>query len=150
MKRIIPILMMITMLLSLFLGCQPTPEEPIVISKDQQEMLETAKDGKDNSALLAALEVPDRFSGNWTGVNDIVHVAADAEILLPEAERLPTGKIARREFKQSDLDTFLRVFLKGNPFYEEVTVTKQEALERLKTYQAMQSGELPLSGDTTL
>lgn len=113
-------------------------------------MLEAAKDGKDNSALLAALEVPDRFSGDWKGVNDIVHVIADAEILLPDTEQIPAGKITRREFLQSDLDIFLCVFLKGNPFYEEVTVTKQEALERLKNYQAMQSGELPLSGDTTM
>ena len=150
MKKTVLVLLIITALLSLFLGCQPTPDEPFVVSKDQQEMLEAAKNGKDNSALLAVLEVPDRFSGNWTGVNDIVHVLADAEILLPEAERLPAGKITRREFLQSDLDTFLRVFLKGNPFYEEVAVTKQEALERLKTYQAMQSGELPLSGDTTM
>lgn len=131
-------------------ACQPTPDEPFVVSKDQQEMLEAAKDGKDNSALLAALEVPDRFSGDWKGVNDIVHVIADAEILLPDTEQIPAGKITRREFLQSDLDIFLRVFLKGNPFYEEVTVTKQEALERLKNYQAMQSGELPLSGDTTM
>jgi hypothetical protein len=131
-------------------ACQPTPDEPFVVSKDQQEMLEAAKDGKDNSALLAALDVPDRFSGDWMGVNDIVQVTADADIQLPDAERIPTGRVTRREFVQSDLDLFLRVFLKGNPFYEEVTVTKQEALERLKTYQAMQSGELPLSGDTTL
>ena len=150
MRKIIPVLLMLTVLVLLFFGCQPTPDEPFVISKDQQEMLETAKDGKDNSALLGALEVPNRFSGDWTGVNDIVHVIADAEILLPNAERLPAGKITRREFEQSDLDTFLRIFIKGNPFYEEVTVTKQEALERLQKYQAMQSGEIPLSGDTTM
>ncbi len=145
MKRILTVLL----LLVLTAACVPTPDEEFVAAKDQQQMLEAAKDGKDNSALLAALEVPDRFSGDWTGVNGIVHVVADAEIVLPDTEHLPAGKISRREFDEADLDTFLRVFLKGNPFYEEVAITKQEALERLRTYQAMQSGELPLSGDTT-
>ena len=149
MKRILSLLLLACLALGLLTSCQKTPDTPAVIQKDQEQMLETAQNGKDNSALLAALEVPERFTGDWTGVNGLVHVTADAEIVLPDADKIPTGSIARRDFTQADLDTFLRVFLKGQPFYEEVYLTKQEAMAELEKYQAMQRGEIPLSGDAT-
>ena len=149
MKRILSLLLLTCLALGLLTGCQETPDTPAVIQKDQEQMLQTAQQGKDNSALLTALEVSERFTGDWTGVNGLVHVTADAEIVLPNADKIPTGSIARRDFSQADLDTFLRVFLKGQPFYEEVYLTKQEAMAQLEKFQAMQSGDIPLSGDAT-
>ena len=149
MKRILSLLLLACLALSLLTGCQKTPEVPVVVQKDQEQMLQTAQQGKDNSSLLAALAVPERFTGDWTGVNGLVHVTADAEIVLPNADKIPTGSIARRDFTQADLDTFLRVFLKGQPFYEEVYLTKQEAMAQLEKFQAMQRGDIPLSGDAT-
>ena len=149
MKKTTSIFLLVAMVLTLLTGCQKTPEVPVVVQKDQEQMLQTAEQGKDNSSLLASLAVPERFTGDWTGVNGLVHVTADAEIVLPNADKIPTGSIARRDFTQEDLDSFLRVFFKGQPFYEEINITKQQALSELERYQAMQRGDIPLSGDTT-
>ena len=149
MKRILSLLLLACLALGLLAGCQATPDTPVVVQKDQEQMLQTAQQGRDNSALLAALEVPERFTGDWTGVNGFVHVTADAEIILPNADKIPTGSIGRRDFTQTDLDNFLRVFMKGQPFYEEVYLTRQEAMAQLEYYQAMQRGEIPLAGDAT-
>ncbi len=73
-----------------------------------------------------------------------IAVKADAEILLPNADKIPTGRVTSREFTQDDLDIFLRVFLKGQPYYEEVPITKQKAQEMLDRFQSMQRGEIPL------
>ncbi len=86
MKKIISLFLLAAMVLTLLAGCQKTPDTPAVIQKDQEQMLIAAEQGKDNSALLAALEVPERFTGDWTGVNGLVHVTADAEIVLPNAD----------------------------------------------------------------
>ena len=149
MKRILSLLLLACFAFGLLTGCQKTPEVPVVVQKDQEQMLQTAEQGKDNSSLLASLAVPEHFTGDWTGVNGLVHVTADAEIVLPSADKIPTGSIARRDFTQEDLDTFLRVFFKGQPFYEEINITKQQALSELERYQAMQRGDIPLSGDAT-
>lgn len=149
MKKTISLALASVLALGLLIGCQKTPDTPAVIQKDQEQMLIAAEQGKDNSALLAALEVPERFTGDWTGVNGLVHVTADAEIVLPNADKIPTGSIARRDFTQMDLDNFLRVFMKGQPFYEEIYLTRQEAMAQLEKYQAMQRGDIPLSGDIT-
>ena len=147
MKRILSLLLLACLALGLLTGCQKTPEVPVVVQKDQEQMLQTAQQGKDNSALLAALEVPERFTGGWTGVNDFVHVTADAEIILPNADKIPTGSIGRRDFTQEDADNLMRVLLKGNTLYEELGMTKQQALERLEQLQAMQRGEIPVDLD---
>ena len=147
MKRILSLLLLACLVLGLLTGCQKTPDTPVVIQKDQEQMLQTAEQGKDNSALLAALEVPERFTGDWTGVNDFVHVTADAEIILPNADKIPTGSIGRRDFTQEDADNLMRVLLKGNTLYEELGMTKQQALERLEQLQAMQRGEIPVDLD---
>ena len=147
MKRILSLLLLACLVLGLLTGCQKTPDTPVVIQKDQEQMLQTAQQGKDNSALLAALEVPERFIGDWTGVNDFVHVTADAEIVLPNADKIPTGSVGRRDFTQEDADNLIRVLLKGNTLFKELGMTKQQALERLEQLQAMQRGEIPLDLD---
>ena len=149
MKKHISLILTALMAMTLFTGCREIPDAPAELQKDQEQMLQTAEQGRDNSALLAALDVPERFTGEWEGVNGLVHVTADAEIILPDADAIPTGSVARRDFTQEDLDAFLRVFMKGQPFYEEVIMTKQEALAELEKYQAMERGDIPLSGDTT-
>ena len=147
MKRILSLLLLACLALGLLVGCQATPDTPVVVQKDQEQMLQTAQQGRDNSALLAALEVPERFTGDWTGVNGFVHVTADAEIILPNADKIPTGSIGRRDFTQEDADNLMRVLLKGNTLYEELGMTKQQALERLEQLQAMQRGEIPVDLD---
>ena len=147
MKRILSLLLLACLALGLLTGCQKTPDTPVVIQKDQEQMLQTAQHGRDNSALLAALEVPERFTGDWTGVNGFVHVTADAEIVLPSADKIPTGSIARRDFTQEDADNLMRVLLKGNTLFKELGMTKQQALERLEQLQAMQRGEIPVDLD---
>ena len=147
MKRILSLLLLACLALGLLAGCQATPDTPAVVQKDQEQMLQTAQQGKDNSALLAALEVPERFTGDWTGVNGFVHVTADAEIILPNADKIPTGSIGRRDFTQEDADNLMRVLLQGNTLYKELGLTKQQVLERLEQLQAMQRGEIPVDLD---
>ena len=53
MKRILSLLLLVCLVLGLLAGCQKTPEVPVVVQKDQEQMLQTAEQGKDNSSLLA-------------------------------------------------------------------------------------------------
>lgn len=149
-KKILCTTLTAVTVLSMLTGCQKTPETPIVTQKDQEQMIEAAQSGSENSSLLSALEVPERFTGEWKGVNDCVIVTADASITLPAVSSVPTATVTRAAFTQEDADKLMEVFLKGNTLYEEIGVTRQFALELLERYQAMQSGEIPLQGDTTM
>ena len=123
-------------------------EADAAITKEQEQLLQIAKEGREDSVSLHDLEVPDRFSGDWEGAEGCVIVHADAEIELPWTDRLPAGTIARRNFTQNDADTLMQVLLKGNTLYEESGMTKRQVQDRLERYQAMQQGEIPLEGDS--
>lgn len=148
-KKILFTALMAVAVLSILTGCQKTPKTPIVTQKNQEKMIEAALSGGENSSALSALEVPERFTGEWKGIEDCVIVSADASVTLPEATGIPTATVTRRGFSQEDADKLMEVFLKGNTLYEEVSITKQQAQERLQKLQAAQRGEIPLSSITT-
>lgn len=150
MKKILCAALAAVIAMSMFTGCQKTPDTPVVVEKNQDQMLDAAQNGGENSALLSALEVPERFTGEWKGVDDCIVVTADASITLPTVSAVPTATVTRRAFTQADADKLMDVFLKGNTLYKEIGVTKQFAAELLERYQAMQRGEIPLQGDATM
>lgn len=148
MKKKISFMLAGVLVLTLFTGFGQMPDVSAEITKAQEQLLVTAERGGDSSEPLENFEVPERFIGSWTGINDLIQVTADAEIVLPAAGKIPSGTIARRDFTQEDADILMRVLLNGNTLYEELGMTKQQALERLERYRAMQRGDIPVEGDS--
>jgi hypothetical protein len=78
-------------------ACQPTPEEPIVIGKDQEAMLSAAvktpeATGEETPEFsLSEMTVPDTYTFNTTGADGKLTVSVDAPVTLPKADRLPTA-----------------------------------------------------------
>ena len=148
MRKTISLVLAGVLALALLPGFVKAENTASVLTKEQEQLLQTAESGREGSVLLPELEVPDRFTGDWSGVEGFINVHADAAIELPDAEKIPIGTISRRDFTQEDADNLMRVFLKGNTLYEELGMTKQRALDRLEQYEAMQRGEIPLEGDS--
>lgn len=130
--------------MTLFTGCQQTPDKPVVTGKNQEQMLDAAENGTENSSLLSVLETPERYTGDWTGVNDCVTVHVDAAIELPDAQAIPTGTVSRRSFTQEDADRVLSALIGDNTFYQEQGVTKQYAMALLEMYEEILRGERPV------
>lgn len=149
MKQLICVLLAALMLLVLFTGCGKT-EVPIV--KGEPEA--TLAKGTEGTAVpqeKVNYEVPARFTGEWTGIDDTFTVTADAEILLPEdVSLLSTAKVTRRGFTQEQADKVLEVFLKGNPLYKKVDLTKEQCQGLVEKYEAILRGEKPYEGDGTI
>lgn len=67
---------------------------------------------------FAEYEVPERFCGSWSGLEESLFVNADAEIILPDADRLFTAKVERRAFTQAEADRMIAVFTQGSNLYD--------------------------------
>ncbi len=148
MKKIISLILSAVMALTFLTGFQETAETLSVSRQDYAQMLQKAEQGTESSVKLSELKVPERFTGDWDGMDGCVIVRADAEIQLPDVGKIPAGVIGRRKFTQEDADTLMQVLLRGNTLYEDLGMTKQQALDRLERYYAMQRGEIPLEGDS--
>ena len=128
------ILIMILAALLLFVACQPTPENPIVVGKDQTEMLNKAKETlapeKLEQSLRERLNVPDRYTYSYHK-GDLT-IDADAEIVVPDGE-LPIVRVFPREFDQATVTTLWNVLIGDTPMQiQQEGMTKAEIAEELE------------------
>lgn len=148
MKRKICLLLAAALLVSLLAGCRQAAEPETVTEKDQDSILSAVQPGSGDASSLDHLELPEKFTGDWTGLEDCFHVHADASVTLPGVSQIPTATVTRKPFSQEDADKLMEVFLKGNTLYQEVNATKQSAMEDLEKMKAALRGEIPLSDVT--
>lgn len=144
MKQLFCLALAALMLLVLFTGCaKEQHEEPLPGLTPATGTEWTAQ-----PQAQKAYEVPERFTGEWTGLEDTFTVKADAEILLPEdMGKLCTAKVKRHAFTQEEADKVMEVFLKGNVLYEEHPFSKEDIQEWIEKDEAILRGELPYEGD---
>lgn len=143
MKKAIIILLGMALLLT---GCAPAAPagEESVQSQTQSAQMENKLSSETDS--LSTLKLPEKFTGDWTGLDDCFIVHADATVQMPDGP-IPTATVERKSFSQADADKLLEVLLKGNTLYQTV-LTKQDCQEWLENLEARQRGEIPM-GDAS-
>lgn len=105
--------------LAMLSGCSKNQEQTEPTSINQAMLIEkSAQEQADYS-------FPEKFTGDWTSQEGKLTIHADAQVVAEQGLVLPTATVTPREFTQEDVDTLLRVFLKGEPLYGFVQ-TKQE------------------------
>ena len=105
--------------LAMLSGCGKNQEQTEPTSINQAMLIEkSAQEQADYS-------FPEKFTGDWTAQEGKLTIHADSQVVAEQGVVLPTATVTPREFTQEDVDTLLRVFLKGEPLYGFVQ-TKQE------------------------
>jgi hypothetical protein len=110
------ILVILFAALLLLCACQPTPEEPIVVGKDQTQMIEQAR-ASIAPELLALpirerLGVPERL--NYSYQKGFLSIDADAEIVVPDGE-LPIVRVFPSDFDQKTVSRLWNVLVDDVP-----------------------------------
>lgn len=112
MKRVLSVLISILMLL-LLAACQPTPDEQIVMKKDTERMVERAA-AQENGTPVSMLGIPDeRYTYEASDASGMVQIRADAEIILPDAERLPIVRVGMGKFTEQDAENLYNLLCDG-------------------------------------
>ncbi len=147
MKKLFCILLSAFLLTSIFTGCTQTDA---TTSVEVTEAVAGPITAASESGNLSGYAVPDRFTGNWTGLENTFLVNADAEILIPDTDRMVTASVKPKTFSQAEADAMMEVFLKGNTLYEEPVATKTYLQNELAHYEAILRGEIPYDHDGTI
>ena len=124
----------ILLLLLVCVGCQPTPEEPFVIGKDNGQMIEKAKETREPAE--AGEDLYDVLGCQRTWVMDIrneaarVHIQGEAKVILPETEGLPLLYVQAARFDQERVYAFFRALTEGVEMYDIPTATPKAVIEK--------------------
>jgi hypothetical protein len=117
---------------ALLMGCQATPEEPVVVQKDMEQMIEKGMASSVPShtdapsqtetpspttyaELCSIYGVPERFKTSITEGN--LTVNCDVAIELPETRALPMARAEAGRFSQEQVYTLFKVLCKDTPMY---------------------------------
>ena len=117
MKKHICIILLAALLL--LCACQPTPESPIVVGKDQSAMIEKAQEKPAYAAgetvdWRERLNAPERYTAKLQSSSGRLTVDADAEVIVPDAE-LPVVHVSPRRFTDEDARRFVKALLGDDP-----------------------------------
>lgn len=105
MKRILAILLSIILTAAFFTACQATPEKPVVIQKDIEQMIEKAAATDEVQApgisLMERTGAP--LALNLETTEGSFTLSVDAPVSVPDAEKMPVIRVKAGEFTQEQV-----------------------------------------------
>ena len=122
MKRMIrnTLLLCICMLTAALTACQATPDAPIVVQKDMEQMIERGAKPQDSpiaGTLRERLNVPERLMLNEEAGK--LSIVADVPLEIPKASGMPMMHVEAGKFSQEQVYTFFNTLCADKPMYLE-------------------------------
>lgn len=115
MKKTISIMAAVLAAAMFFTGCQATPEQPVVIGKDMEQMLEKAQDTNppaEEQTLAEQYGIPEQLTEEWSGADGKLSIHVDAPITVPEAA-MPVVRVKAEGFSQETATALFHYFMDG-------------------------------------
>ena len=111
----------------LLAACQPTPEESIVIARDntEKEVYDSNNNVEEGESSFI-YKTPQHITNRYTVIKGSLDMAIDADVSLPDIERVPVAKIASNHFTQEKIDDFVNYFAEGAILVNEYIMTKAD------------------------
>ena len=124
----------ILILLLLCTACQPTPEEPFVIGKDNEQLIEKARETREpaetGGTLRESLGCSEAFLVDMRNEAARVHIRGEAKLILPEVDALPLLYVQAARFDQERVYAFFRALTDGVQMYDIPTATPKAVIEK--------------------
>jgi len=110
MKKAIAGILALLFMTSALAGCHKTPESPIVLGKDYNEMIEKAKQTPQSDIALTT----SHYKTEFTGAKDKLTVSVDADVVVPKDGDIPILKVKRSSFSQEQATKIISALVKGD------------------------------------
>ena len=132
--------------LLLLFACVPTPDEPVVLQKDQDLMIEKGSATLPPEESYTPPEVPKRYRFDYRDGALTIH--ADAEIVVP-SEPMPIVNVRAQGIPQETMYRLFAFLSNGEKLLLPHRRTKSEIEEAIKEYSEMLNQTPPEGSDLT-
>lgn len=114
MKRFIT-LFLISLILTLFISCQPTPEKAIVVNKGNDELTDLIAQTNDKSNEFNIASWQEEFRAYDNNTSKVpMNVSVNATVKTPDIKQFPVVNIKQRDFNKNDLKIMTDFFFQGD------------------------------------
>lgn len=146
MEKIIAPLLISILLLA---GCQSTPEKPIVVQKDMEQMLDTAQkgtDGDNGKSLKEQYGIPDTYQFEAQGAAGKLNIKVDANVFVPNGNAMPIYKVKAVDFTQEQVTAFWNALIGDTEMWEiQQQQTKEQIQEQILQLKQLMGDEKKLA-----
>lgn len=120
-------------------GCQPTPEQQIVVQKNTERMIETAIHANNQASgtamdahtLRGMYEIPEAYQAELAGADGNLTISIDAQISIPENGILPIVRVEAANFQQEFIDSFVDIVFGDRPIYHPPEEFSKSRIEKI-------------------
>lgn len=153
MKKSLKTLFLLLLALSILSACQQTPDEPIVVGRDLEVLIEKAaqNDGATGGSIRQRLGAPETYQADFTGADGLLRVAVDAAVAIPEAQTAPILRISSASVTQEQADAIIRNLTHAALYDPYEIASSRDALMRriLEAKERLMTGPSGEDGDMT-
>jgi hypothetical protein len=121
-------------LMLLLTGCQPTPEAPVVVGKNDGDNKVTALFGE-TSETEGSYEASESWKEETPITSGKLSVMIDAEISGPNVTKFPVVKVGDHVFTQAEADKIIAILSEGNELFP-ITMTREDKVRYLLAAKA--------------
>lgn len=133
--------MILGLALLLLAACVPTPDEPIVVGKDNEAMIEKATETEAapriGESLYDTLGAPHAFTFSYEDEAKKLRIEGEPQVVLPDTDGLPLAYVQAGRFDQELVYAFFRTLTAGQEMFDIPTETPKRVIEQqIKAQQA--------------
>lgn len=125
-------------------GCRQSPEEDIVVNKNEGTMEKIIQQGK--ASDKENLNIPETYTDSFALDADEIKVNVDAKV-HPVDTPLPVVRVKPHVITAEEAKKWAEVLFEGKTAYEPHTMTKQEVEEKILWYKQRISDKEALAAD---
>lgn len=125
----------LTALVTLFCtACQENPDTEIVVHKDMDKMISEAQATDESKVDIEEMKQFDSYVAEFSDESLGVSVKANAEVDIPQTDKLSVFRVKTKDFTQEDIDTVKKALFGDEQLYDGVKAsieTKRDIEEEI-------------------
>jgi len=122
MKKIVYIVLSSIIITVLLAGCQSTPDKPVVIQKDMEQMIEKAQTTVSpeikKQSLVTRYAIKEHIDKEMTEADGKLVIHIDADVHVPDSDIIPIVRVKPGRFFQDTVTSLFSLLCGDTPMYE--------------------------------
>ncbi|MBQ9905520.1 MAG: hypothetical protein IJM46_01945 [Oscillospiraceae bacterium] len=108
----------------LLAGCAENPDSDIVIHKDMEKLIDEAQQTDESRAEVADFQQYDHYTAELENEGLHVTVHADADVDIPQTEKLSVFRVKQHTFTDADIETFRQALFGDAQLYDGILMAQ--------------------------
>lgn len=117
----------------LIAGCQETPDKPIVVEKNTNDLIKAAAESQEGEIKTASIQ--DKVSApseiHYELTQGRLKVVADAQVVVPDADKMPIINVSSGVFSQQMVDRYWNELVGDTPMWEWADQPTKSDIEQM-------------------